>query len=84
MIRILEDYMNENNLSEEDVIRTLENLDRSYVDKNDFYFEIEGHIAYIETIEKAQKMRIREIDLDKGYIELESFGGKNNAQIGKS
>ena len=66
----LKDYMYQNDLSEEDVLRTLKNTN-GFIDKNNFYYEFDNNRAYIETVGKV-KMRITNINLEVGFIELEA------------
>lgn len=70
MASLLEEYLDRNNMSEERAIAILEGVDESYVEKNDFYFEIEGDTAYIEAKSTKKKLEIIEVNLEVGYIEV--------------
>lgn len=65
----LKDYMYKNDLSEEDVIRTLKYMS-GFINKNNFYFEISGNEAYIESV-GDKSIKITKCDLKKGHIKIE-------------
>ena len=67
----LEDYMNQYDLSEDDVINMLTCADGCF-QKNLFYVELAGDTAYIET-KGDKKMTITDCNLEKGYIRLRAI-----------
>lgn len=68
----LEEYMEEKGLSEQQVLDTLMALEDSYVYKNDFFIELDGDTAYIET-KGDKEMSVLNVNLKNGYIEVKAI-----------
>ena len=65
----LEKYMNEHDLSEENVISILNCFDDYYVEKSNFYLEIEKNEAYIET---RKGYKFDTIEIKDGYLKIKA------------
>ena len=73
----LEKYMKKNDLTEDDVLRTLKGVgEHSSVCKNDFIFEFEDGEAYVE-VGEGFNLVLETVDTNKGYLKIKAVKKQN-------
>ena len=68
---VFENYLHKHDLSYEDAIYRLNNLEENDIHKSNFYVEMRDNDAYIE-VKDGYKLVFEEIDLKAGYIRIKA------------